>query len=332
MAKKRVPLPVTVAAEVLFAADRTCCVCRVRSKPVQVHHIDDDPTNNDIANLAVLCLPCHDATQVRGGFGRKLDAHQVRLYKNDWHSAVRRFRMIGPEPLSSHDATPTLDVRLAATLPEIYKEQEDLHSLISFYDGIGDYAKRDHYIAQVLEDNPEPWVVTWVARLQGRSGDIPPAVFEAALADVGDDYMVESGLLEEAGRPIEAAQAMLRGVMDSLESGNLFNAAYNMNRLGDNDFVEDLFKIALKRAVEADDLWRQLRCYQELGWDTEAKNLLTANAAEIGAGNNLLLRRDLAKATEDAEALFIIEQEIARAGVSAYFVSAKDEDTDDDAE
>ena len=132
--------------------------------------------------------------------------------------------------------------------------------------------------------------------------------------------------------PIEAAQAMLRGIMDSLESGNLFNAAYNMNRLGDNDFVEDLFKIALKRAVEADDLWRQLRCYQELGWDTEAKNLLTANAAEIGAGNNLLLRRDLAKATEDAEALFIIEQEIARAGVSAYFVSAKDEDTDDDAE
>ncbi len=56
----------------MFASDSTCCVCRERGKAVQVHHIDEDPSNNTPANLAVLCLECHNQTQVSGGFGRKL--------------------------------------------------------------------------------------------------------------------------------------------------------------------------------------------------------------------------------------------------------------------
>ncbi len=90
--KKRIPLDDLAAAEVLFAADRTCCKCRVTGKPVQVHHIDDDPANNDQENLGVLCLECHNETQVRGGFGRSLDSAQVRKYRDDWNERVRRRR------------------------------------------------------------------------------------------------------------------------------------------------------------------------------------------------------------------------------------------------
>jgi Protein of unknown function (DUF3298) len=46
--------------------------------------MDDDPTNNEGNNLAVLCLDCHRDTQIRGGFDRKLDAAQIALYKKDW--------------------------------------------------------------------------------------------------------------------------------------------------------------------------------------------------------------------------------------------------------
>jgi hypothetical protein len=49
--------PVELVAEVLFRADRTCCVCRIRNKPVQTHHSDDDPSNNSPGNLAVLINP-----------------------------------------------------------------------------------------------------------------------------------------------------------------------------------------------------------------------------------------------------------------------------------
>jgi hypothetical protein len=67
-------------------------VCRERGKPIQIHHIDDNPANNDALNLAVLCFDCHDDTQIRGGFGRKLDAAQVIQYRDDWNNRVDQRR------------------------------------------------------------------------------------------------------------------------------------------------------------------------------------------------------------------------------------------------
>ena len=72
----------------MVASDRTCCVCRIPGRPVQLHHIDGDRTNADPDNFAVLCLDCHNETQVTGGFGRGLNAAQVRLYRDAWVAAV----------------------------------------------------------------------------------------------------------------------------------------------------------------------------------------------------------------------------------------------------
>jgi hypothetical protein len=86
--KDRVPVPADVATLLMFRSDRTCCVCHERGEPIQIHHIDEDPSNNNADNLAVLCFHCHDETQIRGGFGRKLDAAQVIYYRDDWHRRV----------------------------------------------------------------------------------------------------------------------------------------------------------------------------------------------------------------------------------------------------
>jgi hypothetical protein len=61
---------------------------------VQIHHINEDPATNQEANLVVLCLACHDGTQIRGGFGRKLNAPLIKKYKREWlkRVAVRRQR------------------------------------------------------------------------------------------------------------------------------------------------------------------------------------------------------------------------------------------------
>jgi hypothetical protein len=90
--KQRVEIPPETAAETLFLSDRTCCVCRQRGKATQLHHIDNDPSNSISENLAVLCFDCHRDTQIRGGFDRKLDAAQVRLYKKDWIERVEAKR------------------------------------------------------------------------------------------------------------------------------------------------------------------------------------------------------------------------------------------------
>jgi hypothetical protein len=86
--KERNEIPAEVAAKVLFLSHRTCCVCRQYRKPVQIHHIDEDPSNSHEENLAVLCFDCHRDTQIRGGFDRKLDAHQILMYREDWYRVV----------------------------------------------------------------------------------------------------------------------------------------------------------------------------------------------------------------------------------------------------
>jgi uncharacterized protein DUF3298 len=107
--KERVEIPAEVAARVLFLSDRTCCVCRVVRKPVQIHHMDEDPNNCIEENLAVLCFDCHRDTQIRGGFDRKLDASQIVLYRLDWYDIVDR-RRHGPESV--------LDVRPVSPMPQ----------------------------------------------------------------------------------------------------------------------------------------------------------------------------------------------------------------------
>ena len=90
--KQRVEIPSDTAAEILFRSDRICCVCRQRGRSIQLHHINDDPSDSAGDNLAVLCFDCHRETQIRGGFDRKLDAAQVKLFNADWIKRVEAQR------------------------------------------------------------------------------------------------------------------------------------------------------------------------------------------------------------------------------------------------
>jgi hypothetical protein len=80
----RIPIPENIAAEILFRHDHTCCICQERGRHVQIHHLDENPSNNDPSNLAVVCTECHNDTMMKGGFGRKLGASEVRIYRDDW--------------------------------------------------------------------------------------------------------------------------------------------------------------------------------------------------------------------------------------------------------
>lgn len=89
----RVPIPQDMAARILFEAHLTCCVCRARGRPIQIHHLDGEHSNSlDESNLVVLCLLCHDETMVKGGVGRKLNAEVLEKYKKDWLERVRQTR------------------------------------------------------------------------------------------------------------------------------------------------------------------------------------------------------------------------------------------------
>ncbi len=90
--KEREDVPKDIAATVIFLSDRTCCVCQKKGK--QIHHLDENPSNNDFDNLAFLCFDCHEETQIKGGFSRKLDAATIRLFRNEWYDMVAKKKSI----------------------------------------------------------------------------------------------------------------------------------------------------------------------------------------------------------------------------------------------
>jgi hypothetical protein len=90
MSKPRTSIPDDISAEVMFQHDRTCCVCHKRELAVQIHHIDENPANHAVSNLAVLCSEHHEQTQTRGGFAKKLKAADVVRNRDDW---IRRVRL-----------------------------------------------------------------------------------------------------------------------------------------------------------------------------------------------------------------------------------------------
>ena len=132
--KPRTPVPPDVSAAVMFASDRTCCVCRQPGLAVQIHHLDEDPTNHDMANLAVLCLQDHNLTQVRGGFGKALTAAEVRTHRDDWLERVRARRAradeLAAQAMARVPAAPARDpgrfrmppAAFISSLPAIRKE------------------------------------------------------------------------------------------------------------------------------------------------------------------------------------------------------------------
>ena len=138
-AKERNEIPVEIAARVLFLSHRICCVCRKPDKPVQIHHIDEDPSNSQESNLAVLCFDCHHQTQTRGGFARKLDAHQIVLYRDDWLAIVGRARYGAespsePKAIGQNRAPGVIEVRLQGRLVHLsylkVTEKDDEHGYV----------------------------------------------------------------------------------------------------------------------------------------------------------------------------------------------------------
>jgi len=132
MAKKnRIEIPEEIAAEVLFQSNRTC-VCREK-KPVQIHHIDEDPANFEADNLAVLCFDCHRDTQIRGGFDRKLDSAQIRRYRKDWLERIANKREREHGPLTLKPQFMKNDIRAVKHVQIKESSEEQLYSIDAEY-------------------------------------------------------------------------------------------------------------------------------------------------------------------------------------------------------
>lgn len=68
----------------MLASRHTCCICHEPRHPVEKHHIDGDPSNNEWNNLAVVCRNCHGLVTAKGNLGAHYTPGEMLRYKLDW--------------------------------------------------------------------------------------------------------------------------------------------------------------------------------------------------------------------------------------------------------
>ena len=282
--KRRAEIPRHTEAQVQFASDRTCCVCRIKGKPFQIHHIDENPANNDFKNLAVLCLECHNETQIRGGFGRKLNAEQVILYRDDWLIQVAKTRAVNVNriPIPNLEDQ-SVELELATTLAEVYRDREEYELLALHYSGIDNDELRDKYIELAIKQGMDDAGIIFFRSEQDRIDLIPEDLIEREIKRLEEQEMWFN--LGRLYRNIEeyqlAAQVTCKGVVQAIAEGNVFTAAFHLKEMVSEGNLDYLFTYALNQAEEEKDLWWQYRCLQELEWDEEAKQFLLHHQKEI---------------------------------------------------
>lgn len=313
-AKRRTPVPADVSAKAMFLSDRTCCVCREPGKPVQIHHVDEDPSNHTLKNLAVLCLDCHTLTMIKGGFHRRLGTEQVLLYRDDWVAVVagKRSPVLAP-PEADKGRPPRIE--LATSKAEALRENREFALLASHYHNVGDVALRDKYIDRALASRRfrSPQVEIFLRSLQGRMDLVNSKTRETAVKELskpGQESQL-ARLYATLGDWTAAAKTYSIAIARMLDNGNVFSAAYYSKEFAEAKLYDHLFELDLRDRADQQDLWWQVRCLQELGWRSELDELLKSKRAEIESSDDDELKSEYYKATGQHRMYIDTEKKIA---------------------
>ncbi|ABS55940.1 HNH endonuclease [Methanoregula boonei 6A8] len=311
--KKRTEIPADISAKVLFDSNRTCCVCRNDSKQVIIHHLDENPSNNKLDNLAVLCLECHGKTHTRGGFDRKLDADQIKLYREDWLRLVLQQRAI----FTLEDTEPpfaTGELELITSQAEIFKEHRQYVLLAGLYHSINNLELRDKYIELALKKKQPDSTIIWLRCLQNKQELIPEAVlkrnFDTYLKN--KDYLQMGRLNYDLKRFDQAAIDYIDGIHHAIHQyDSAFTAAFYLKEFVEKNLIETLFIKAFKQASNDGDLWWQIRALQELGWDDALNEFLLKNADAIEKGGDIRMKSMVAAAKGQYDRSIELEKQLA---------------------
>jgi len=94
---------------VLVSSRRRCCICFGLRRDFgvnrgQIAHIDRDPENSGIDNLAYLCLPDHDWFDSESSQSKRPMTGEIREYREELYAEVLR-RWAPPPPASTQSVT-----------------------------------------------------------------------------------------------------------------------------------------------------------------------------------------------------------------------------------
>lgn len=83
MVKKRKILSESERREIISKSNNRCCICQTPF--IVIHHIDEDPSNNDPDNLAPLCPNCHNMSHSNSPIAMQLTQARIKELRNRWY-------------------------------------------------------------------------------------------------------------------------------------------------------------------------------------------------------------------------------------------------------
>jgi len=98
LTKQRKTISQNLKYKLFYNCARTCCVCKCQKNPIQIHHIDNNPSNNIYENLIVLCSNCHDEAHTDHKLTNNLTTKELIHHKTLWEENIKK--------LSSHAMLP----------------------------------------------------------------------------------------------------------------------------------------------------------------------------------------------------------------------------------
>jgi hypothetical protein len=97
----RAHLPQGIETAVLKTSRRRCCICfglhgDQSVKRGQIAHLDRNPNNNNVENLAFLCAPCHEEYDSRTSQTKGFTIREVKEYRSELFAYLARLEPPAP--------------------------------------------------------------------------------------------------------------------------------------------------------------------------------------------------------------------------------------------
>jgi hypothetical protein len=110
--RNRTKIPLEIETDVITSSRRRCCICYAlhgdeAEKKGQIAHLDHNPSNNAIDNLAFLCFDHHDQYDSRTKQSKGLTIKEVKRYRDQLRTFVAK-----KLPLSDADIVASLTFSL----------------------------------------------------------------------------------------------------------------------------------------------------------------------------------------------------------------------------
>ena len=85
-----------LADGILMRARHRCCVCPAHRRISNIHHLDQDHSNNSPLNLVGLCSECHADAHTTSTMRRGLTTAQLYAYKTEWEEQCTKISQPTP--------------------------------------------------------------------------------------------------------------------------------------------------------------------------------------------------------------------------------------------